>query len=162
MITLISKGMKMLTRTGSKKTDGVCNFTEMPKFFLDIMTENTRLLVLRQDTLLSELKEDFQLKLSEKDVTISDLRKELRSKANELDALAQYTRKDNLKIEGIEYTDVEDTTTIVKEIAAAAGIELKDEDISVSHRIGVNRNREQQRLLLWVYHHLGQIKLPAL
>ena len=156
---------KIQTGKGTKKTDGVCFFSEVPKIFLDIINENNRLMILKQeadmdelrkdfqiqlkekDETISDLREDFQLQIREKDKTISDLHTEARAKANELDALAQYIRRDNLKIEGIEYTEGEDINTIVKEIAKAAGLgedDLKDSDISIGHRIGINKNAIQQ------------------
>ena len=75
-------GCKIVTKTGNRKTEGVCNFTEVPKFILNIINESNRLLINRQDSLLKEIKEEFQLKLGEKDAIISNLRKEVRSKAN--------------------------------------------------------------------------------
>ena len=55
---------------------------------------------------------------------------------NEHDALATYNRRENLKIQGVEYEEGENTNEIVKEICKYAGREITDADISTSHRNG--------------------------
>lgn len=107
------------------------------------MAEQAKLLMERQDTQIKELTEKFQLELSAKDDKIAKLENDIRTNANQQDALGQYVRRDNLKIEGVKWTDGEDTNTIVKEIAAEVGVEIKDEDISTSHRIGTNKEQEE-------------------
>ena len=134
---------KTTVKVGNKKTEGSCHFSEIPQFFLDLMAENNRLLLLRQDTVISELREEYENRLSEKDKKIADLQKEVREKAYELDALGQYGRLDNLKIEGVEVQQGENTDAIVKELGRVLDVEIKSEDISTSHRIGGNSNEQQ-------------------
>ena len=55
--------------------------------------------------------------------------------ANNLDNIAQYSRRDNIKIIGVEYNDEEDVEKIVLDIAKDAGVPLTKEDISIAHRI---------------------------
>ena len=71
---------------------------------------------------------------------IADLKSELRVCRNEFDALANYNRRENVKIEGVEFVEGEDTNEIVKEIAKIAGIEITDADISTSHRLGSTKD----------------------
>ena len=55
--------------------------------------------------------------------------------ANNLDNVAQYSRRDNIKIIGVEYNEGEDIENIVLDIAKDAGVPLTKEDISIAHRI---------------------------
>ena len=55
--------------------------------------------------------------------------------ANHLDNIAQYSRRDNIKIIGVEYNDKEDVENIVLDIAKDAGVPLTKDDISIAHRI---------------------------
>ena len=58
--------------------------------------------------------------------------------ANHLDNVAQYSRRDNIKIIGIDYNDGEDVENIVLDVAKDAGVPLTKEDISIAHRINTN------------------------
>ena len=53
----------------------------------------------------------------------------------DMDALAQYNRFENIKIQDIKYSTNEDTNAIVKDLGKYAGVVIKDEDISISHRL---------------------------
>ena len=55
-----------------------------------------------------------------------------------LDRQEQYSRKDNIRISGVSdpHNTVEDTNNIVIKIASDMGVEIKPQDISVSHRLG--------------------------
>ena len=67
-------------------------------------------------------------------------------KANELryqiDVTGQQNRKDNLKIVGVPYSDDEDTSKVVKELAEHLGVEINDEDLSTAHRIHIKEDKE--------------------
>ena len=71
---------------------------------------------------------------------IAELKKELRVCRNEVDALGNYNRRENVRIEGVEFEEGEDTNKIVKEIGKYAGIDITDVDISTSHRLGSNKD----------------------
>ena len=127
------------TVKGKKQVESSCNLTEIPSFFFDLLGENNRLMMERNDTKIDKVREDFKLEIQEKDERILDLESQIRSKANELDGLAQYTRRDNLRIEGVEYNEGEDVNAIILEIAEAMGLgedDLKEADISIGHRVG--------------------------
>ena len=55
--------------------------------------------------------------------------------ANQLDNVAQYSRRDNIKIIGIEPKTDEDVEQIVIDVVKDAGLDIKKDDISIAHRI---------------------------
>ena len=55
--------------------------------------------------------------------------------ANHLDNVAQYSRRDNIKIVGIDYNVGENVENIVLDVAKDAGVPLTKDDISIAHRI---------------------------
>ena len=83
-------------------------------------------------------REDFN-KLQEMFNTLNDkfeaAQKRWEVCANQLDNVAQYSRRDNIKIVGIEPKTDEDVEQIVIDVAKDAGIEIKKDDISIAHRI---------------------------
>ena len=52
-----------------------------------------------------------------------------------MDNIGQYTRRDNIKIFGIECKENENVEEIVLDVAKDAGVTLTKEDISIAHRI---------------------------
>ena len=54
---------------------------------------------------------------------------------DQLDAASQYNKRDNLKIVGVPYNKDEDLDKIVKDVMRQNDVELKDEDISIKHRL---------------------------
>ena len=74
-------------------------------------------------------------KLKEKEEIISKLEKKVNDNFNNIDAQAQYNRSENIKIHGIPYKKDEDTNQIVKDVAKFCGVEIKDQDLSTSHRL---------------------------
>ena len=54
---------------------------------------------------------------------------------NQVDNIGQYSRRDNIKIVNVEYSDGEDVEKIVLDVAKDAGVTLTKEDISIAHRI---------------------------
>lgn len=118
------------TRKGDKTEDQPAYFNEVPQFILALFKEHTKIMVELTDTKLSKVYEEME----EKDKTIADLKTELRVHRNEQDALASYNRRENLKIQEVEYQEGENTNEIVKEICKYTGREITDADISTSHR----------------------------
>ena len=125
---------------GNKTEDQVCIFKEVPPFILPLLRELVKNLLEQQKNTIDTLKEEFKDALKEKDNEISDLKSELRIHRNEQDALATYNRRENLKIQGVEFVQGENTNEIVKEICKYAGREITDADISTSHRNGSVNN----------------------
>ena len=54
---------------------------------------------------------------------------------DQVDAASQYNRRDNIKIIGVPYEKDEDLDKKVKDIMKHCDVELKDEDVSVQHRL---------------------------
>ena len=55
----------------------------------------------------------------------------------ELNRQEQYSRRECLEISGIPFQESENTNDIVIEIGKLVGIQIQEEDISVSHRLPV-------------------------
>ena len=53
----------------------------------------------------------------------------------EIDRLEQYSRRDNVKVIGIPETEGEDCVKKIQELASEIGVDMKDTDISVAHRV---------------------------
>ena len=115
-------------------------FEAVPPFMYQLFEEHTRLMVEYTDSRVKEAKEDAREEskrdIKERDEQIAALKSELRVHRNDQDALACYNRRENLKIQGVEFTEDENTNEIVKEICKLAGREITDADISTSHRNG--------------------------
>ena len=54
---------------------------------------------------------------------------------NQIDSVGQYSRRDNIKIIGIEPKSDEDVEKIVIDVARDAGVDITKDDISIAHRI---------------------------
>ena len=57
----------------------------------------------------------------------------------EADRQAQYTRSDSIRISGIEEKDDENTNDIVLKISKDLKLDITENDISTSHRVGAKR-----------------------
>lgn len=66
---------------------------------------------------------------------LNTLKKNMQLHKFELDKIEQYSRKDNIRINGIEQNENENTNDIIKQLASDIGIAITDSDISVSHRL---------------------------
>lgn len=62
----------------------------------------------------------------------------LREHESMLDDQEQYLRRECVEIKGIPVQDDEDTNDIVIQVAQLAGVDVQDEDISISHRLPAN------------------------
>ncbi|XP_077865439.1 uncharacterized protein LOC144352006 [Saccoglossus kowalevskii] len=67
--------------------------------------------------------------------------RKLNGAQNEIESLQQYTRRNNLIIQGIPEKEDEITDDIVVQVAEAVGVHVSEHDIDISHRLP--RNREQ-------------------
>ena len=74
------------------------------------------------------LKDNFEAASKNWDLERQDL-------INQIDNVGQYSRRDNIKIVGVEYKDSEDVDQIVVDVAKDAGLEITKDDISIAHRI---------------------------
>ena len=124
---------KASAKSGETATDDTIK--EIPPYIVAMFETLVTNIMEREDNAREQLKEDFQVELDKKDAIISDLRKKIRVNKFDLDTLNQYTRSENIKIHGIGYKKGEDTNQLVKDVGKYCGVEIKDSDISVSHRL---------------------------
>ena len=86
-------------------------------------------------TATRQLMTDMATKTAERKAELDGLKKEVQLQKFELDRLEQYSRRESIRICGIDETAGEDTDDVVRELAADIGVTLKPEDISVSHTL---------------------------
>lgn len=75
-----------------------------------------------------------QLKTGGKE-EVTRLKTETQKQRFDIDRLEQYSRKDSIRIQGIEENRDEKTNDIVVKLAKDIGVNIQDRDISVSHRL---------------------------
>ena len=125
------------TSKAGKSGDTVADvpIKEIPPYIVAMFETMINNLMEREDNAKEQMKKDFQAELAKKDAIILDLRKKVRDNKFDLDALNQYTRSENIKIHDIEYRKGEDTNQILKDVGKYCGVDIKDSDISVTHRL---------------------------
>ena len=64
---------------------------------------------------------------------VGHFRSALQSQAFELDRLAQYSRRENVRLHGVPETADENTNDVVIAIASNMGINIDELDIGISH-----------------------------
>ena len=79
--------------------------------------------------------ENSSFKLENKAIKskLDAITEKLREQDTRIDDQEQYIRRECLEIKGIPYIEDVDTTKLVKSVAELAGVEINDEDISISH-----------------------------
>ena len=83
-------------------------------------------------------------------IAIQEMDKKVENYNQSLDDLEQYSRRECLEIRGIPLSDSEDTNEIVVELGKCMGLEIEEDDISVSHRIPNRRKDRKQNLAIIV------------
>ena len=135
---------KVTMKKGTKTEAHTSHYDSIPPFLLALMRSLTKVLLEQNMAVVEQVKQEKDKEMSELKTEfkneIAELKNELRVCRNEVDSLANYNRRENVKIEGVEFEEGEDTNKIVKEIAKHAGIEITDADISTSHRLGSSKN----------------------
>lgn len=74
------------------------------------------------------------------EIQIQSLTNELNQLKKSINDLEQYSRRDCLEIHGVPATDKEDTSEIVVKVAKLLNIDLKPDEISISHRLGSRKS----------------------
>ena len=144
MITKLSKCLDTLLDSGTgnaKKHDVKATFIgnnkKLTEVFVDLLegaiNDVRRDYVPREE--FTKLQNDFR-KLNDK---FDDAQKRWDSQrddmANQIDNAQQYSRRDNIKIIGIEPKTNEDVEQIVIDVVKDAGLDITKDDISIAHRI---------------------------
>ena len=136
---VIATLLKVATDFFNKGETKKKSVTDSQPFILALFKEHTKIMMEYTESKVKDLKEE----IVKRDATIANLKSEVRDNRNDHDALACYNRRENLKIQGVPYTEDENTNEIVKEICKYAGREISDSDISTSHRNGSAKQNAQ-------------------
>ena len=115
-----SKQGKKNGRNGDKTDDQSCYFNAVPPMLYAILEKHTELMMEYTDTKVNEAREEGReegkREVKEMEEKMTALKSELRFYRNDQDALACYNRRENIKIQGVEYQEGENTNEIVKDI----------------------------------------------
>lgn len=69
-------------------------------------------------------------------ISTTKVKSVIQKQNHRLDELDQYSRRDNIVFRGVSEKEGESTTKLVLDIAACAGVDISEADISTSHRLG--------------------------
>ena len=92
-------------------------------------------LVLKKVKLLEEENQGLKLENNVLKSQVASMTENLRVLEARLDDQEQYQRRECLEFKGIPAQEDEDTNDIVTQVAQLVGVDLNEEDISVSHRL---------------------------
>jgi hypothetical protein len=96
-------------------------------------------------------------------VEVSRLSESLNHVSAEMDNMNQYGRRECCKISGLPVEPSEDTNDLIIKVGSLMGVELKESDISVSHRLPSTNNSYSSRVREGVHGHAsGKSSDPAL
>ena len=79
---------------------------------------------------------------------VGHLRSALQSQAFELDRLAQYSRRENVRLHGVPETADENTNDVVIAIASDMGVHIDERDICISHRLQKSRSMKERPIIV--------------
>ena len=79
---------------------------------------------------------------------VGHLRSALQSQAFELDRLAQYSRRENVRLHGIPETAAENTNDVVIALASDMGVHIDEHDICISHRLQKSRSMQERPIIV--------------
>ena len=79
---------------------------------------------------------------------VGHLRSALQSQAFELDRLAQYSRRENVRLHGIPETADENTNDVVITLASDMGVHIDEHNICISHRLQKSRSMQERPIIV--------------
>ena len=79
---------------------------------------------------------------------VGHLRSALQSQVFELDRLAQYSRRENVRLHGIPETADENTNDVVITLASDMGVHIDEHDICISHRLQKSRSMQERPIIV--------------
>ena len=79
---------------------------------------------------------------------VGHLRSALQSQAFKLDRLAQYSRRENVRLHGIPETADENTNDVVIALASDMGVHIDEHDICISHRLQKSRSMQERPIIV--------------
>jgi len=92
---------------------------------------------------LKKLNKERQTEIGNLSMTVNLLSNQLSVLKSEQNNQNQYGRRDTLEISGIPVCIGENTNDIVCKVGKALDVEIHDKDISVSHRLPVDKSKQQ-------------------
>ena len=107
----------------------------------------------------NELQDNHNKLQDEFDTAKKKWEQERQDLINQVDNIGQYSRRDNIKIIGVEQKDDENVEQIVIDIASDAGVSISKEDISIAHRINTVNDSSNPSV---TNAHGGQKKVPSI
>ena len=120
-----------------QKVDEVNEFAQ----FSNKKYEETVQLLERQKSINHELINENKILKS----TIQEIEKKITNQSNKLNDLEQYGRRDCVEINGIPASRDENTNNIVMKVGELIGVQVDEDDISISHRLPVSSNYKGDR-----------------
>lgn len=114
---------------------------------IDKLEESIAFLSKQYDDFIKSLKglEDLNSGLVDENrclkAELQDTSNSLKLMKQELNNFQQYSRRDCLEIKGIPIQRNEITSEVVKSVGHLIGVEVKDEDISISHRLAAKNSQ---------------------
>ena len=100
------------------------------------------------DAILPQLEKSVLVENERLTKTIGDLRSAIQSQAFDVDRLAQYSRRENVRLHGVPETAGENTDDVVIGIAHDMGVDISSNDISVSHRLPKSRTMKERPIIV--------------
>ena len=105
------------------------------------VTASTEQVLKRWDEKLTEQRKEME-------AANNKVKKEVQCQKFELDKLEQYGRRENIKIFGVPSSAEENTNDIVVKVASNMGVNISDEDISISHRLPSSRSDRPKPIIV--------------
>lgn len=116
------------------------------KFMSDKVDESTAFMKTMRSEFAALKRENEDLRVKNETLT-----GEVSALTNRLTSLEQYTRKDNVEISGLPVTPNEDVVTLLKDVGAAVGVKISEEDVSAAHRVpSYHKNRTPSLIVKFV------------
>lgn len=92
----------------------------------------------KSNELTAKIREEY-IEIKKENEVLFEENKRLKHSVTELKdrvrSLEQYTRKNNIEISGIPQTPKEDSLSVLKDVAAALGLDVPDGQVSAVHRV---------------------------
>lgn len=82
--------------------------------------------------------------------SIKNISSVVRRNSYEIDKLNQYSRKENIRISGLQEVEGTDDFTIFKQLCEKIEVDVKKEDIVACHRVGDPKRKPRQMLVRFV------------
>jgi chromosome segregation ATPase len=113
--------------------------SEEMRAFLDMANEKYDEIITKLAQRDGEMK-DIKTENKILKATIQTMDDQVRQLTDSVNDLEQYSRRECLEIQGIPLKNFDDTNSIVVNVGELMGINIKEEDISVSHRLPIRSN----------------------